>query len=168
MLLLNDVFRNTWGERSQPEQAAAPDSEFWADAIQTVKNTFPDFPAEIRAPAGTVAGVSGFQVHFGSKEIFTPGDQYDVLVAMNSAALKVDLPKVKKGGIIIVNTSGFDARNLRLAKYPEGVNPLDDNTLDNYIVYKIDISKHTKDALAGMGLTTKDGVDLNTVEWAHH
>ncbi|GMV53367.1 MAG: 2-oxoglutarate ferredoxin oxidoreductase subunit alpha [Ignavibacteria bacterium] len=119
-------------------------------------NTFPDFPAEIRAPAGTVAGVSGFQVHFGSKEIFTPGDQYDVLVAMNSAALKVDLPKVKKGGIIIVNTSGFDARNLRLAKYPEGVNPLDDNTLDNYIVYKIDISKHTKDALAGMGLTTKE------------
>src|ERR1043165_4967272 len=78
-------------------------------------STFPEFPAEIRAPAGTVAGVSGFQVHFGSKEIFTPGDQYDVLVAMNAAALKVDLPKLKRGGIIIANTQGFDVKNLKLA-----------------------------------------------------
>ena len=71
-------------------------------------STFPDYPSEIRAPIGTVAGVSGFQVHFGSKEIFTPGDSFDVLVAMNAAALKVDLPRLKNGGIIIANISGFD------------------------------------------------------------
>lgn len=118
--------------------------------------TFPDFPAEIRAPIGTLAGVSGFQVHFGSKEIFTPGDQYDVLVAMNAAALKVDLPRTKKGGLILVNIAGFDKKNLNLANYPEGANPLDDGSLANYRVHKIDISKHTKDCLADSGLGTKE------------
>ena len=73
-------------------------------------STFPDFPSEIRAPIGTVAGVSGFQVHLGSTEIYTPGDRYDVLVAMNAAALKVDLAKLKPGGIIIANAQGFDAK----------------------------------------------------------
>jgi 2-oxoglutarate ferredoxin oxidoreductase subunit alpha len=119
-------------------------------------NTFPDYPAEIRAPAGTIAGVSGFQVHFGSKLIFTPGDQYDVLVTMNAAALKADLPKLKKGGIIIANTSGFTTKNLNLANYPENANPLEDNTLENYILHKVDIGKHTKEALSGMGLGTKE------------
>lgn len=119
-------------------------------------STFPDYPSEIRAPQGTVAGVSGFQVHFGSTEIFTPGDQYDVLVAMNAAALKVDLPRLKKGGIIIANTQGFDTRNLLLAKYPEGVNPLEDGSLDNYIVHKVDVTRHTKECLAGSGLGTKE------------
>lgn len=119
-------------------------------------STFPEFPAEIRAPIGTTAGVSGFQVHFGSKEIYTPGDEYDVLVAMNAAALKVDLPRLKRGGIIITNTQGFDKKNLNLAGYPEGANPLEDNTLDGYTVYKIDITRHTKDCLAGMGLGTKE------------
>jgi len=92
-------------------------------------STFPEFPAEIRAPAGTLAGVSGFQVHFGSKEIFTAGDEYDVLVAMNAAALKSDLGNLKKGGIIITNEAGFDAKNLRLAEYSDGVNPLEDGSL---------------------------------------
>ena len=101
-------------------------------------STFPEFPAEIRAPAGTLAGVSGFQVHFGSKEIYTPGDFYDVLVVMNSAALKSDLPRLRKGGIIVANIAGFDSKNLKLAGYPEGAkNPLEDGTLDNYQVYKI-------------------------------
>src|SRR3954471_7221440 len=95
-------------------------------------STFPEFPAEIRAPAGTIAGVSGFQVHFGSKEIFTPGDEYDVLVAMNAAALKVDLPRLKKGGIIITNTAGFDKKNLGLAGYLDGNNPLENGSLDEY------------------------------------
>src|SRR3990172_5568416 len=81
--------------------------------------TFPDYPAEIRAPQGTLAGVSGFQVHFGSVEIFTPGDICDVLVSMNAAALKVNLRHLKKGGTIIVNTDGFDAKNLKLAQIPE-------------------------------------------------
>jgi 2-oxoglutarate ferredoxin oxidoreductase subunit alpha len=120
-------------------------------------STFPEFPAEIRAPAGTIAGVSGFQVHFGSKEIFTPGDQYDVLVAMNAAALKNDLKRLKRGGLVIVNTAGFDSRNLKLAGYPEGaVSPLDDETLTGYTVYKIDVTKHTKDALKGSPLSMKE------------
>ena len=119
-------------------------------------STFPEFPAEIRAPIGTTAGVSGFQVHFGSKEIFTPGDEYDVLVAMNSAALKVDLARLKKGGIVITNTAGFDKKNLSLAGYPDGANPLDDGTLDNYTVHKLDVTKFTKECLAGSGLGMKE------------
>ncbi|MBD0294979.1 MAG: 2-oxoacid:acceptor oxidoreductase family protein, partial [Flavisolibacter sp.] len=118
--------------------------------------TFPDYPSEIRAPMGTVAGVSGFQVHFGSTEIYTPGDQYDVLVAMNAAALKVDLPRLKGSGIIIANTQGFDAKNLKLAHYPDGKNPLEDGTLNNYIVHKVDVTKHTKGCLAGSGLGMKE------------
>src|SRR3954466_15214262 len=73
--------------------------------------TFPDFPAEIRAPQGTLAGVSGYQIHFGSTRIHTPGDQSDVLVAMNVAALKANIKNLRKGGVIIVNTDGFDAKN---------------------------------------------------------
>ena len=119
-------------------------------------STFPEFPAEIRAPIGTTAGVSGFQVHFGSKEIFTPGDEYDVLVAMNSAALKVDLARLKRGGIIITNTAGFDKKNLGLAGYADGVNPLEDGSLDDYIVHKIDVTKFTKECLAGSGLGMKE------------
>lgn len=119
-------------------------------------NTFPDYPSEIRAPAGTIAGVSGFQVNFGSKEIFTPGDQYDVLVVMNAAALKVDLPRLKKGGIIIANTAGFDPKNLKLAEYPEGEEPLAPEALENYTLYKTDINKLTREALSGLGLGVKE------------
>jgi 2-oxoglutarate ferredoxin oxidoreductase subunit alpha len=92
-------------------------------------STFPNFPAEIRAPQGTIAGVSGFQLHFGSIEIFTAGDAYDVLVVMNAAALKANIKQLKPGGIIIANTDGFDPKNLKLAKYPDGVNPLKDGSL---------------------------------------
>ena len=119
-------------------------------------STFPDYPSEIRAPIGTVAGVSGFQVNIGSSEIYTPGDNYDVIIAMNAAALKVDLPRLKKGGIIVANLQGFDKKNLLLAKYPEGANPLEDNSLENYIVHKVDITKHTKECLADSGLGIKD------------
>ena len=119
-------------------------------------STFPEYPAEIRAPIGTTAGVSGFQVHFGSKEIFTPGDEYDVVVAMNAAALKVDLPRLKKGGIIITNTAGFDKKNLGLAGYPAGADPLEDGSLDNYIVYKLDVTKLTKECLSASGLGMKE------------
>ena len=118
--------------------------------------TFPDYPAEIRAPVGTTAGVSGFQVHFGSREIYTPGDQFDVLVAMNSAALKVDLPRLKKGGVIITNIAGFDKKNLNLAGYPDGVNPLNDGSLENYIVHKLDVTKLTKECLSDSGLGMKE------------
>ncbi|MBV6442546.1 MAG: 2-oxoacid:acceptor oxidoreductase subunit alpha [Haliscomenobacteraceae bacterium CHB4] len=119
-------------------------------------STFPDYPSEIRAPGGTIAGVSGFQVNFGSREVFTPGDAYDVLVAMNAAALKVELPRLKPGGILIANTAGFDRRSLELAQYPDGVNPLEDGSLDGFTLHKIDISKLTKEALTDSGLSAKE------------
>lgn len=118
--------------------------------------TFPDFPAEIRAPIGTLPGVSGFQLHFSSDRIFTPGDDCDVLVAMNAAALKVNLKHVKKGGRIIANTDGFDAKNLRLANYPEGINPIEDDSLTNYEVIKIDVTKLTREALKQYEMGTKE------------
>jgi 2-oxoglutarate ferredoxin oxidoreductase subunit alpha len=119
--------------------------------------TFPDFPAEIRAPQGTLAGVSGFQLHFGSKQIFTPGDQVDVLVAMNAAALKTNLNRVKRGGTVIVSTDGFDNKNLRLAKY-EDSNPIEDNTLEGYEVYKMPVTKLTRECLkeSPLGMKEKD------------
>ena len=119
-------------------------------------STFPNFPAEIRAPQGTIAGVSGFQLHFGSDEVFTAGDASDVLVVMNAAALKANLKQLKQGGIVIANTDGFDAKNLKLAKYPDGVNPLKDGSLDKYVVHEIDVTKITRLALADSGLGTKE------------
>jgi len=117
-------------------------------------STFPDFPAEIRAPAGTVAGVSAFQINFGSKQIYTPGDEADVLVAMNSAALKANIKNLKKGGLIIVNIAGFDKKNLALAKY--AVNPLEDNTLQGYRLIKIDVNRMVSESLKESGLSFKD------------
>jgi 2-oxoglutarate ferredoxin oxidoreductase subunit alpha len=109
-------------------------------------STLPDFPAEIRAPAGTLAGISSFQVRFSSADIHTPGDDVDVLIAMNPAALKVSLPLVRANGIIIVNTAGFSAKNLRLADYD--TNPLEDSSLDRYQIFPIDLVELTKLALA--------------------
>ncbi len=118
--------------------------------------TFPDFPAEIRAPQGTLPGVSGFQLRFSSDHVYTPGDAVDVLVAMNAAALKTNLTSLKKGGKIIANTDGFDAKNLRLANYPEGENPLENNSLENYTVIKMDVTKMTREALADMTMGMKE------------
>ena len=118
--------------------------------------TFPDFPAEIRAPQGTIPGVSGYQLRFSSDAIYTPGDLCDVLVAMNAAALKTNLKAIKKGGKIIANTDGFDSKNLRLANYPDGVNPLEDNTLDGFEVIKMDVTKMTREALKDITLGTKE------------
>jgi len=120
--------------------------------------TFPDFPAEIRAPIGTLPGVSGYQLRFSSDRVFTPGDACDVLVAMNAAALKTNLKGLKPGGKIIANEDGFDAKNLRLANYPEGVNPLTDESLGNYEVIRMDVTKMTREALKDitMGVKEKD------------
>ena len=118
--------------------------------------TFPDFPAEIRAPQGTLPGVSGFQLRFSSDRIFTPGDTCDVLVAMNAAALKSNLSALKKGGRIIVNVDGFDIKNLRLANYPEGVNPIENGSLDNYEVIRIDVTKITRESLKDFEMGTKE------------
>ncbi|MBI2731254.1 MAG: 2-oxoacid:acceptor oxidoreductase subunit alpha [Sphingobacteriales bacterium] len=120
--------------------------------------TFPDFPAEIRAPIGTLPGVSGYQLRFSSDRIYTPGDACDVLVAMNAAALKANLTAIKKGGKIIANIDGFDSRNLRLANYPEGENPLENDSLSSYEVIKMDVTKMTREALKDiqMGMKEKD------------
>ncbi|MGN6603682.1 MAG: 2-oxoacid:acceptor oxidoreductase subunit alpha [Ginsengibacter sp.] len=119
-------------------------------------STFPDFPAEIRAPQGTLPGVSGFQLRFSSDRIFTPGDNCDVLVAMNAAALKSNLSSLKKSGIIIANIEGFDAKNLRLANYPDGVNPLEDGSLEGYQVIKMEVTKLTRETLKDFTLGTKE------------
>ena len=118
--------------------------------------TFPDFLAEIRAPQGTLPGVSGFQLRFSSDRIFTPGDTCDVLVAMNAAALKSNLSALKKGGKIIVNVDGFDIKNLRLANYPDGVNPIENGSLDNYEVIRIDVTKITRESLKEFEMGTKE------------
>lgn len=119
-------------------------------------STFPDFPAEIRAPIGTVAGVSGFQIHFGSVEIDTPGAEPDVLVAMNAAAFSKNFRNLRKGGTLIANESGFDKRNLRLAKMDENENPLDSINPNDYKVYRIDISGLNREAVADLPISTKE------------
>jgi 2-oxoglutarate/2-oxoacid ferredoxin oxidoreductase subunit alpha len=119
-------------------------------------STFPDFPAEIRAPQGTLPGVSGYQLRFSSESIHTPGDDWDILVAMNAAALKSNLKHLKKGGKVIVNTDGFDVKNLRLANYPEGVNPIEDDSLQAYEVIRMDITKMTREALKDYQMGTKE------------
>ncbi|MCC7147075.1 MAG: 2-oxoacid:acceptor oxidoreductase subunit alpha [Phycisphaeraceae bacterium] len=119
--------------------------------------TLPDYPAEIRAPAGTVPGVSGFQINFASTDIHTPGDEVNALIAMNPAALKAHLADVQLGGIVVVNESEFDKVNLRKAGYPEGVNPLDDPELGRkYRLYKVPITRLNAESLADSGMSAKD------------
>jgi 2-oxoglutarate ferredoxin oxidoreductase subunit alpha len=116
--------------------------------------TFPDFPAEIRAPRGTKAGVSGFQIRFANRDIFTPGDQVDTLVAMNPAALATNLPDLVRGGILIVNRDAFDEKSLKQAGYV--TNPLEDHSLDAYRLFQVDMTKLTRLAVEGLGLSLKD------------
>ena len=120
-------------------------------------STLPDFPAEIRAPAGSLPGVSGFQLNFSSQDIKTPGDQPNVLVAMNPAALKVNLADLEEGGTLIVNTDGFTPENLKYANYAS--NPLDDNSLAGYRVHKLPISTLNMNALKGSVELTRKEMD---------
>jgi 2-oxoglutarate/2-oxoacid ferredoxin oxidoreductase subunit alpha len=115
--------------------------------------TFPDYPAEIRAPAGTLPGVSGFQVHFSSNDVYTPGDAVDALVAMNPAALKMNLADLKKNGILIVNLDSFKETDLRKAQMT--VSPLDDHSLDGYRVFSVELQRLTRAALKDLGLDAK-------------
>ncbi|HEX9740430.1 MAG TPA: 2-oxoacid:acceptor oxidoreductase subunit alpha, partial [Ignavibacteriaceae bacterium] len=117
-------------------------------------STLPDYPAEIRAPAGTTYGVSGFQLHFSSNDIQTPGDEPDVLVAMNPAALKTNLSDLRKGGTVIININSFDSKNLRLAEYEK--NPLEDGTLEGYNVIQVPLSQLTSTALEDSPLSVKE------------
>ncbi|MEA2627367.1 MAG: 2-oxoglutarate/2-oxoacid ferredoxin oxidoreductase subunit alpha [Candidatus Binatota bacterium] len=135
-------------------------------------STLPDFPAEIRAPAGTLAGVSAFQVNFATDEVFTPGDDVDALVAMNPAALKVNLGDLKPGGILIVNTEQFNKQNLSRAGYT--ANPLEDGSLVGYQLFPVDVTKLTIAALQGVGLSNREALRcrnffcLGMVSWLFH
>jgi len=124
-------------------------------AIGNDLSTLPDFPAEIRAPAGSLPGVSGFQIHFADHDILTPGDQPDVLVAMNPAALKTNVRDLRSGGTLIVNRDAFNDRNLQKAGYAES--PLDDGTLDGYNVHSIPLTSMTVEALKDIdGITSRE------------
>ena len=115
--------------------------------------TLPDFPAEIRAPKGSLAGVSSYQLQFSNKNIHTPGDDLDVLVAMNPAGLKVHLGDLKDNGMLIVNTANFTKKNINLAGY-EG-NPLENDSLDGYQLIQVDMTQLVTTALKELGLSSK-------------
>src|SRR6476469_8074163 len=134
--------------------------------------TLPAFPAEIRAPAGTLAGVSAFQIHFASRDILTPGGQPNVLVAMNPAALKTNLPELERGGIVIANEDGFGDHNLRKAAYE--TNPLEDGTLDDYRLFRVPMTSMTVRATEGIdGISSRDAARsknffaLGLVSWMY-
>lgn len=133
--------------------------------------TFPDFPAEIRAPAGSLAGVSGFQVQFSSSNIYTAGDAPDALIAMNPAALKTNLAALRPGGLLIVDSGTFRAKNLEMAGYE--TSPLEDGSLSGYRLVPVDISKNTVNALKGAGLSkraverTRNMYALGLVFWLY-
>src|SRR4030095_3444439 len=156
--VLNDVVIKFAGDSGDGMQLTGSQFTNNTALLEIDVAAFPDFPAEIRAPQGTLPGVSGYQLRFSSDRVFTPGDACDVLVAMNAAALKTNLFALKKGGKIIANTDGFDAKNLRLANYPEGENPLDNGSLGNYEVVRMDVTKMTREALKDitMGMKEKD------------
>ncbi len=145
------MFAGDSGDGMQLTGSQFSDTTAW---VGTDLNTLPDYPAEIRAPAGTLYGVSGFQLHFSSLDVHTPGDAPDVLVAMNPAALKVNFSKLKKRGSILVNTDSFDPKNLKLAKYEN--NPLEDGTLEGYHVYEVPITSLTSNALKDSPLSPKE------------
>ena len=134
--------------------------------------TLPDFPAEIRAPAGTLAGVSAFQLSFSSNEVFTPGDDLDVLVAMNPAALKMNVGDLNPGGILIVDREGFNQQNLQKAEYAS--NPLEDGSLARYQLFQAEVSKLTTTALKDLGLSARtvfrcrNFFCLGMTSWLYH
>ena len=134
--------------------------------------TLPDFPAEIRAPTGTLYGVSAFQINFSNKNVYTPGDDLDALVCMNPAALKTNLGDLKQNGILIVDPSEFSSANLRKAEYD--ANPLEDNSLDKYQVYQVEVTKMTTLALKDTGLPNRSVMRsrnffaLGVVSWLYN
>src|SRR5256712_14131778 len=144
-------FAGDWGDGMQ-----VTGSRFTGEAALAGNDltTSPDYPAEIRAPAGTTYGVSAFQIHFGAVDVMTPGDHVDVLVAMNPAALKVDLKDLRVGGTVVVDTGAFTERNL--AKAGVTTSPLDDGSLAPYQVLKLDVTKLTLDAVKPSGLQSRE------------
>jgi 2-oxoglutarate/2-oxoacid ferredoxin oxidoreductase subunit alpha len=154
ILELNDVTVRFAGDSGDGMQLTGSQFTNSTALVGNDLSTLPDFPAEIRAPAGTLYGVSGFQLHFSSNDIHTPGDAPDVLVAMNPAALKINLKDLKPNALIIVNVNSFDSKNLRLAGYEN--NPLEDDSLAGYNVIKVPLSQLTSTALENSGLGAKE------------
>ena len=150
---LTDVTIRFAGDSGDGMQLTGTQFTNTAAALGNDLSTLPDYPAEIRAPAGTPYGVSGFQIRFGSKDIHTPGDVCDVLVAMNPAALRTNLRLLRDDGTIIVNEDAFSEKNLKLAGFT--ANPLDDESLSRYTVHRVPISSLTQNALADLNLSTK-------------
>lgn len=152
---LDDVVIRFCGDSGDGMQLAGTQFTNVSAVFGNDVSTLPDFPAEIRAPAGSLSGVSGFQLHFSSQDIFTPGDEVDTLVAMNPAALKTNLPDLKRGGTLIVNDDAFDKSNLNKAGYSE--NPLDDTqALAKYSVHRVQMTRLTRDAVDGLGLSQRE------------
>jgi 2-oxoglutarate ferredoxin oxidoreductase subunit alpha len=169
---LDDVTIRFAGDSGDGMQLTGTQFTNTVAALGADLSTLPDYPAEIRAPAGTRYGVSGFQIHFGSTDIHTPGDSCDVLVAMNPAALVTNLRVLRDGGTIIVNEDAFTDKNIKLARLEE--NPLDDSKLSGYHVHRITISKLTANALADMNLSsrlvdkTKNFFALGLMYWLYN
>jgi 2-oxoglutarate ferredoxin oxidoreductase subunit alpha len=154
VLELNDVTVRFAGDSGDGMQLTGSQFTNSTALVGNDLSTLPDYPAEIRAPAGTLYGVSGFQLHFSSSDIHTPGDAPDVLVAMNPAALRINLKDLKPNALLIINMNAFDLKNLRLAGYE--TNPLEDETLAGYNVIKVPLSNLTSIALEGSGLSAKE------------
>lgn len=154
ILELNDVTVRFAGDSGDGMQLTGTQFTNTTALVGNDLSTLPDYPAEIRAPAGTTYGVSGFQLHFSSSDIHTPGDQPDVLVAMNPAALKVNIKDMKPGSTIIININAFDAKSLRLAHYE--FNPLEDESLNGFNVIQVPLSDLTSRALEDSGLSAKE------------
>ncbi len=152
LLTLSDVTVRFAGDSGDGMQLAGTQFTDVAAHVGNDISTFPDFPAEIRAPAGTIAGVSGFQIRIGDHDIHTPGDAVDVLVAMNPAALKSNLSDVRREGMIVANTDAFTKGNLRKAGYD--ANPLEDDSLDGYRVVRVPITKLNKEAVDHVDVPT--------------
>jgi 2-oxoglutarate/2-oxoacid ferredoxin oxidoreductase subunit alpha len=154
LLELTDVIVRFAGDSGDGMQLTGSQFTNTTAIVGNDLSTLPDYPAEIRAPAGTTYGVSGFQLHFSSIDIQTPGDEPDVLVAMNPAALKTNLSDLKKSGTVIININSFDSKNLKLAGYE--TNPLEDGTLEGYNVIPVPLSQLTSTALEDTSLSAKE------------
>lgn len=151
VLKLSDIAVRFAGDSGDGMQLAGTQMTNTSAVFGNDVSTLPDFPAEIRAPAGTLAGVSGFQLHFGSVRLRTPGDRINALIAMNPAALKTNVSDLEPGGILVVNEDGFTKANLAKAGYEQ--NPLEDGSLDGYKLYRVPVEKLTNEACAETGLT---------------
>jgi 2-oxoglutarate ferredoxin oxidoreductase subunit alpha len=152
-LTLDEITIRFAGDSGDGMQLVGTQLSVLCGTIGNGVNTFPDYPSEIRAPEGTLYGVSAYQVHLGSKPVYTFGDKIDILIGLNASSVKVNLPHVKEGGLIIADTNGFQGKFLTLSEYPD--NPLEDDTYAKFKVVKVDIKKIMQEELADMSLPVK-------------